>query len=111
MDWFYNKKISIYEYTKKIDENGIVRSGVYELALLDIPCDVQPYSAEKLKRDYGYDLEVSKRVFCDIYPEILESSVVLYRNQTYKIQKIIEWDDFYELMLIEKDYKIQGINL
>ena len=47
-------------------------------------------------------------IFCDIYDEIQESNIIVYRNKTYKVQKIIEWDNYLELMILEFEVKLDG---
>lgn len=110
MSWFYNKEIQIYVYGDKADNHGITRTG-YSLLKIENPIlvDVQPYSSEKAKKEYGYDIKTTKRIFCDIIPEIVESSVIKYRDQFFSIQAIVEWDDYLDVMLLEKkDVKIVG---
>lgn len=100
---FYNKEIQIYTYGDKADEHGITRTG-YSLLVTQEPIlvDVQPYSSEQAKKDYGYDIKTTKRVFMDIILELTESAVIKYREQFYDIQKIVEWDDYLDVMLLEK---------
>jgi hypothetical protein len=100
---FYNKEIQIYTYGSKADDHGISRTG-YSLLVTQEPImvDVQPYSTEKAKKDYGYNIECTRRMFCDIIPEITESAVIKYKEQFYDIQKIVEWDDYLDVMLLEK---------
>lgn len=102
-DWFYNKEIQIYIYGDHVDEHGISRVG-YTVFKTDEPIlvDVQPYSSEKAKKDYGYDIKTTKRMFCDIISEIVESSVIKYRDQFFSIQATVEWDDYLDVMLLEK---------
>jgi len=103
MGCFYNKEIFIYTYGDKDDDHGISRKG-YFLFVTEEPVlvDVQPYSSEKAKQDYGYNIKTTKRMFCDIIPEITESAAIKYKGQYYGVQKIIEWDDFLEVMLLER---------
>ena len=100
---FYNKEIQIYIYGDHDDEHGISRTG-FKLLVTDEPImvDVQPYSSEKAKKDYGYNIECTKRMFCDIILEITESAVIKYREQFYSIQAIVEWDEYLDVMLLEK---------
>ena len=100
---FYNKEIQIYLYGDKADDHGITRTG-YSLLKTEEPImvDVQPYSSEQAKKDYGYDIKTTKRIFMDIMQELTESGVLKYRDQYYDIQKIIEWDDYLDVMLLEK---------
>ena len=105
---FYDKEISIYTYGDIDDDYGISREG-YSLLITEEPVlvDVQPYSSEKAKKDYGYDIKTTKRMFCDIMTDVTESAVIKYRNQFFNIQKIIEWDDYLDVMLLEtKDVTI-----
>ena len=100
---FYDKEIQIYTYGDKIDDNGITRTG-YSLLKAEesIMVDVQPYSSEQAKKDYGYDIKTTKRIFMDIMLELTEDAVIKYRNQFYDVQKIVEWDDYQDVMLLEK---------
>lgn len=99
----YNKEIQIYTYGDKDDEHGISRTGYSQLVTQEpIMVDVQPYSSEKAKKEYGYDIECTKRMFCDIMPEITEDAVIKYREQFFSIQAIVEWDDYLDVMLLEK---------
>ncbi|AGX43957.1 hypothetical protein [Clostridium saccharobutylicum] len=107
MGWFYNKEIFIYKYSETDDEDGVAREGYTKVITTNpILVDVQPYSSEKAKKDYGYDIETTKRIFCDIIPEIIESAVIKYREQFYSIQKIVEWDDYLDVMLFETEVDI-----
>ena len=100
---FYDKEIQIYIYGEHDDGHGISRTGFTLLAREDpILVDVQPYSSEQAKKEYGYDIKTTKRMFCDIISDITESSVIKYKEQFYSIQKIVEWDDYFDIMLLEK---------
>lgn len=101
MNPFYNKEIEVYLNKKIKDKNGITRYVYLKVDGIRL-VDVQPYSKDKAKRDYGYDIETTKRIFCEIDKDILESSLVNYRGNFYSIQTIIEWDDYLEIMLLEK---------
>jgi len=100
---YYNKEIQIYIYGNHADVNGITRTGFKLLETNEpVMVDIQPYSSEKAKKDYGYNIETTKRMFCDVIAKITESSVIKYKNQFYKVQKI-PWDDEYmDIMLLEK---------
>lgn len=98
---FYTKKIDVYTYGPYVDDNGITRTG-YSLALSNIMCDIQPISAEKVEKVFGYDLSITKQIFLDIVPEISESSVIKFNGKDYKIEKLIEWDSYLQLGVSEK---------
>jgi len=101
MGWFDTKSIDLYTYSDAKDQYGVNRKG-YALTTSNIDCDVQPYSSEKAKIEYGYNIKTTKRVFCDAIDGISESAVIDYSDHYYSIEKLIEWDDFYELLILEK---------
>jgi hypothetical protein len=38
-------------------------------------------------------------MYCDIIPEIVESTLIKYDNIFYKIEKIVEYEDYLECLL------------
>lgn len=104
---YYSKEINIYAYREYEDEHGFDREGYSKINDEPIMVDMQPYSSEKAKKDYGYNIECSRRMFCDIIPEITEECLIEYNGKFYKIEKI-PWDDEYIEALLKqtKDYKI-----
>lgn len=107
MDFFYDKEINIYTYKDYEDEHGIDREGYSKINEEPIMVDMQPYNSEKAKRAYGYDIECTRRMFCDIIPELQEDCLVEFNSKFYKIVKV-PWDDeYYEMLLNEtKDFEI-----
>lgn len=72
----------------------------------NINCDMQPYSTEKLQKDYGFDVEVTKRVFMDLDNSIINLVETQHKtlylkdgNTAYEIRKIVPWDNYMEVML------------
>lgn len=107
MDFFYDKEINIYVYKNYTDEHGIDREGYKKINDEPIMVDMQPYSSEKAKKDYGYNIECTRRMFCDIIPEITEDCIIEFNNKFYEIKEI-PWDDgFYEILLNE----IKNVNI
>lgn len=100
--YYWNKKIDLYEYSKHKDENGATRKG-YEKIIYDMKCNVQPYSMEKATTSYGYNVECTNRVFCDVNSNIKESSIIVWNNKTYTVQKIVPWNDYYILLIFEEE--------
>lgn len=92
MNPLYQDKINVYRYVEKEDPEFFTTVNGYKLILESINCDVQPYSSEKIEKQYGYKVETTKVIFIDIYPEITEECIIEYNSQFYKIQKIILWD-------------------
>lgn len=108
MDFFYDKEINIYAYSEYEDEHGFDREGYIKIEFEEpLMVDIQPYSSEKAKKDFGYNIECSRRMFSDIIPEITEECLIEYNGKFYKIEKI-PWDDEYIEALLKqtKDYKI-----
>ena len=106
IDWFYNKKIAVYSYSDDLyDENGVSIDG-YELKHDNIAVDIQPISAEKFEKSYGYKVECTKVIYSN--EKIEESDIVLYNDTTYKVTKSVEWDDYYITAIIEEDVKLNG---
>ena len=106
INWFYNKKINVYSYSDDLyDENGVSIDG-YELKYENIAVDIQPISAEKFEKSYGYKVECTKVIYSN--KEIEESDIVLYNDTTYKATKSVEWDDYYITAIIEEDVKLNG---
>ncbi|UZW12561.1 hypothetical protein OSC52_11915 [Clostridium pasteurianum] len=60
--------------------------------------DIQPYSTELLLKDYGYNIEVSSRIFDEIDEDIKIGTILQYKNEQYEVRKIINWDDYREVM-------------
>ena len=103
---FYNKKISVYSYSDDLyDENGVSIDG-YELKYENMAVDIQPISAEKFEKSYGYKVECTKVIYSN--EKIEESDIVLYNDVTYKVTKSVEWDDYYITAIIEEDVKLNG---
>ena len=106
INWFYNKKISVYSYSDdNYDEFGVSIDG-YELKHDNIAVDIQPISAEKFEKSYGYKVECTKVIYSN--EKIEESDIVLYNDVTYKVTKSVEWDDYYITAIIEEDVKLNG---
>ncbi|OSA98106.1 UNVERIFIED_ORG: hypothetical protein B2H98_05290 [Clostridium botulinum] len=107
MDWFYDKEINIYTNKDYEDEHGITRNGYIKATKEPYLVDIQPYSTEKAKKDYGYDIKCTRRMFSDAYSEITEDCIVEYNNKYYKIEAIPWDDDYLEVLLSET----KGVNI
>lgn len=97
---FYDKTLKLMTtgqgYT---DDYGIYHTGE-ETELKSIACDIQPYSSELMYREYGYKEQVTKRAFCDIDSDIKNGMIVVDANdRRYKVVKIIDWDDYLDVIL------------
>lgn len=88
------------------DDYGNYVSGVPQTIKDNISCDMQPYSTERLQKDYGFNIEVTKRVFMGIDKNIVDLIEIQHKtlylkdgNTTYEIRKIIAWDNYMEVMI------------
>ena len=76
---------------------GWVRSS---LDSSEVYVDIQPYSTKLLLNQYGYDIQVNKRIFIDHFePKIKIGTLLKYENksgetETYEV-KLIPYDDPY----------------
>lgn len=95
----YNTQIDIYNQPiGNLDDAGIWHDEP-EAVLKTIDCDVQPYSKERAYQDYGFTVECTKRMFCDVDTDLQIGITVAFNNEFYTIQKIVEWDDYYNVLL------------
>lgn len=97
---FYTKYLNLIAVSDGyVDEWGIYHKGV-ETVLKTIPCDIQPYSSELLYREYGYQEQVTKRVFCDLDSALVNGAIVEdITDKRYMVKRIIPWDDYLDVML------------
>lgn len=100
MDWFYDKSVTVLEET-----NGHLYHGSWvegELSQKEqFSCDVQPANREQIYKDYGYYIDCSIRIFCDLV-DLRIGNIVEYAGQRYKVVKVIQWDDY--LDVFAEDY-------
>lgn len=65
-----------------------------------INADVQPYSKSITYED-GFQIDITKRMFCDRDASITQESYLEIENKKYKVMEIKEWDDYLEVYLYE----------
>lgn len=98
---FYNKKINL-TITREgtTDEMGIHQPGATEV-IREISCDIQPYSRDLAYRDYGFNEDVTYRIFCDPDPwnDLKIGGYVEYQDKQYQIKKIIPWEDAWDVLI------------
>jgi hypothetical protein len=96
---FYNKLLYVFNMGEGYeDEDHIHHDGTWKYTK-NIVGDVQPYSAELAKREYGFEVQTTKRVFYDQDDDIKEGTVIVYKNTVYEVKKIAEWDDYIDIMI------------
>jgi len=93
---FYDFNVDIYNKAPGTKVGGIFIPGVLE-RVKNVICDIQPYSKALLLKQYGYDIEVNKRIFMDVDVSVKIGTVFYYINpqgivEKYEVKVIIEWD-------------------
>ena len=91
---FYDKEIKLYKKGDKT-KNAIGQLvGSDPIYIKTVDADVQPISTAEVKKDYGWDIDVSFQCFYDLDDNIKIGNLIEYKNVMYEIKKIIEWDDY-----------------
>lgn len=60
--------------------------------------NVQPYT-KNISYEDGYELEITKRAFCDQDVQLDVTTYIRIEGQIYKIIELKEWSDYVELYL------------
>lgn len=100
-----NFNVDIYNKSagKKVD--GIYIPGNFTTPK-NIDVDIQPYSTELLLKDYGWNIEVNKRIFVDYNDEDIKiGTVIKYTNkqnvvESYEVKKFIPWNNHMEIFAL-----------
>lgn len=96
---FYNKSIEIWEKGTS-SKNSIGQTvNIPPDKIKDLLVDIQPYSSEEAKKDYGFTINCTKRMFIDIEDIKINTNIIKYRKKDYDVVKIIEWDEYMEVLL------------
>ena len=98
--FFYNKEITLLKETEGYLYHGSWIEGTIE-PVKDIVCDVQPSNKELIYREYGYYIDCTKRIFCDVDADIVEGDLIEYEGVRFRIEKLITWDDYYDIFIKE----------
>ena len=93
---FADYKVGVWNRGPSTKVGGITIPGVLAW-VRDADVDIQPYSTALLIKQYGYDIEVNKRVFVDFDPDVKIVTVFYYTNpqgilEKYEVKTIINWD-------------------
>jgi hypothetical protein len=91
--------VGVWNKEASIKVNGVVIPGKL-VWVKDIDVDIQPYNKALLLKNYGYDIEVNKRVYVDYFESAINVGTVLKYTDQYGKEinlsvKIIPWDDGY----------------
>ena len=93
---FNNYLVGVWNRGPSTKIGGITIPGVLAW-VRDADVDLQPYSTALLIKQYGYNIEVNKRIFMDFDPDIKIGTVFYYTNpqgtlEKYEVKTIINWD-------------------
>ena len=104
MSWWYPFEFTQYIPSKKKNKKGVTEI-VYSKCIEDEECDIQPTSKEKFNKDYGYNIDVTAKVFSPI--EVNEGDLIYLSSRTkegfYTVQKVVQWDEYFIFGVL--DYK------
>ena len=81
---------------------GILTSFDTTEVIKSIDGDLQPYT-KTINFDDGYQIEITKRLFCDRVSSINMGTYLLINNQKYVVIQMKTWSDYLELFLYESD--------
>ena len=102
---FHDKTIDIYKYKKIFDTDECVTKKEYVKEFEGIKCNVQPIGIEKVKQDYGYNIDANFKIYVDYEDldinNIKESDIVFWKNKTYRIEKIVPWNTYCIILIVE----------
>lgn len=96
---FYDKSIELWEKGSS-SKNSIGQVvAAPPVFIKNMMVDVQPYSSEEARKDYGFDVICTKRMFCDLEDININTNIIKYKDKGYDVIKIIDWDDYLEVLL------------
>lgn len=99
---FYTSRIDIYKETFNKNEIGqSIKS--YEF-LKNIKCDIQPSTVNIIKKTFGEDIESLFTVFSN--EDMSVGTVVRFNNNTYRVNKKIDWIDYKVYSVIGCDVNV-----
>lgn len=71
-----------------------------------VECDIQPSSADLMRKTFGEDIIANYLVFAD---ELLGvNEILVFDNKSYKIKKLIDWIDYRIYAIESVDINVQG---
>lgn len=100
---FSECKVGIYNRLPSTKVNGVVIPST-PTWVKDINCDIQPFSTALLLKQYGYNIEVNKRIFMEFDSAIKIGTILYYTNpqsvlEKYEVKTIVNWD-YLEVMAL-----------
>ena len=68
--------------------------------IAETDADIQPFDKTMTFED-GIEIDITKRAFCETFPQIDDQSYLKIGSKFYKIMKIKPYSDYLELWLYE----------
>lgn len=95
------KIIEIIKQEKIIADYDRYGNPIYDTITTYYPikCDVEPFGKELSEKSYGVFVDATHRVFTKPNELIKPNESVRYKNEKYKITKVVEYDKHFEVML------------
>lgn len=95
-----NFSVGVWNKGVSTKVNGITIPGNLTLVKI-IDCDMQPYSTALFIKQYGYNIEVTKRFFIEDIANIKIGTILKYGSDSHEVKKIIPWEDYFDIMTLE----------
>jgi hypothetical protein len=94
-----NFNVGVYNKLPSTKVSGITIPGKLDW-VEDLELDIQPYSKALLMKQYGYDIEVNKRMYLEYFDKNIKIGTILKYIDKYGQNinleiKTIPWDDGY----------------
>lgn len=95
-----NTTVGIYNRLSSVDEFGETVENPIPTWLKNIDVDKQPYSSAQLKKEYGFDIKCTDRMYTDLDDDIKMNTVIMYGALTFKVQVILPWETWQEVVVL-----------
>lgn len=85
-DLFYKSSVKLY---RRVFGGGYTDTEKKEF-VKDILCDIQPYSAKLNELPYGFDKNITLKMYCKSDDDIKEGDYIVFDNESYIITACIK---------------------
>ncbi|MPN64038.1 hypothetical protein SDC9_211809 [bioreactor metagenome] len=62
---------------------------------------MQPANREQIYAQYGYTVDCTKRVYCDLTNSIDAGGLIMYQGELFDVVKAVSWDSYVDIFLKE----------
>lgn len=97
--FFYDKHIEVWKKAEQVH----IGAGAYEegepMLLYVDTVDIQPTSAAQVKKEYGFDIEVTHEMYSDKNDIEIGEHLVVFKDNTFEVKHKITWDTYTEYLL------------